>query len=147
MTQEEKAKAYDEALERAQKATRAGSDVAMDIVQYIFPQLAESEDERIRKELIEFIKWSVDRHFMREDFHQAKRPSEWIAYLEKQKDASKAIEAVDRIDKYIDENVANAHDMKNSNPDKKYYRGWDEALGAMAEILEDVYFEEKEENK
>ena len=49
-------------------------------------QLRESEDERIRKELIEFIKWSVDRHFMREDFHQAKRPAVWIAYLEKQKE-------------------------------------------------------------
>jgi hypothetical protein len=45
----------------------------------------ESKDERIRQELIEFIQWSVDRHFMREDFHQAKRPSEWIDYLEKQK--------------------------------------------------------------
>ena len=52
----------------------------------VFPELRESEDERIRKELIEFIKWSVDRHFMREDFHQAKRPSEWIAHLEKQKE-------------------------------------------------------------
>lgn len=51
----------------------------------IFPELRENEDESIRKELIEFIKWSVDRHFMREDFHQAKRPPEWIAYLEKQK--------------------------------------------------------------
>ena len=52
----------------------------------LIPELRESEDERIRKELIEFIEWSVDRHFMREDFHQAKRPSEWIAYLEKQKE-------------------------------------------------------------
>ena len=52
----------------------------------IFPELKESEDERIRKELIGFIKWSVDRHFMREDFHQAKRPAVWLAYLEKQKE-------------------------------------------------------------
>ena len=63
----------------------------------------------------------------------------YSAFIEKQQDASKAIEAVDRIDKYIDENVVNAHDMKNSHPDKKYYRGWDDALGAMAGILEDVY--------
>ena len=48
----------------------------------LIPDLWETGDEKIRKELIEFIKWSVDRHFMREDFHQAKRPSEWIAYLE-----------------------------------------------------------------
>ena len=165
-------------------------------IQTLTPGLKENEDERIRKELIEFIQWSVDRHFMREDFHQAKRPSEWLAYLEKQKDsvsnnfddvwneedceeiiaegqkltprfkellkevchawydrgaklekqkeASKAIEAVKRIDKYIDEHLANAHDMKDSNPDKKYYRGWDDALGEMARILQDVYSGEKQ---
>lgn len=45
----------------------------------------ENKDERIRKELIEFIQWSEDRGMTRHDFHQAKRPSEWIAYLEKQK--------------------------------------------------------------
>ena len=70
-----------------------------------------------------------------------------IAYLEKQKDASKAIEAVDRIDKYIDEHLANAHDMKDSNPDKKYYRGWDDALGKMAGILQDVYSDEKQKEQ
>jgi hypothetical protein len=64
--------------------------------------------------------------------------------VEKQKEASKAIEAVDRIDKYIDEHLANAHDMKDSNPDKKYYRGWDDALGEMARILQDVYSGEKQ---
>lgn len=66
------------------------------------------------------------------------------AFVEKQKEASKAIEVVDRIDKYIDEHVANAHDMKDSNPDKKYYRGWDDALGKMAGILQDVYSGEKQ---
>lgn len=62
----------------------------MEALRTLIPELRESEDERIRKELIEFIKWSVDRHFMREDFHQAKRPSEWIAYLEKQKELTPA---------------------------------------------------------
>jgi len=66
---------------------------------------------------------------------------------EKQKDASKAIEAVERIDKYIDEHLANAHDMKDSNPDKKYYRGWDDALGKMAGILQDVYSGEKQKEQ
>ncbi len=62
------------------------TDREKEALETLVPELADSEDERIRKELIEFIKWSVDRHFMREDFHQAKRPSEWIAYLEKQKE-------------------------------------------------------------
>lgn len=81
-------KKYKEALERAKeliaKWSGKNKDFYTEDYSYIFPELRESEDERIRKELIEFIKWSVDRHFMREDFHQAKRPSEWIAYLEKQ---------------------------------------------------------------
>ena len=66
------------------------------------------------------------------------------AFIEKQKDASKAIEAVERIDKSIDEHLVNAYDMKDSNPDKKYYRGWDDALGKMAGILQDVYSDEKQ---
>ena len=99
----------------------------------ICPELADSEDERIMKDIMLAVgNW----------FHY-KRVEEIRAYLEKQKDASKAIEAVDRIDKYIDKHLANAHDMKDSNPDKKYYRGWDDALGKMAGILQDVYSEEK----
>ena len=87
MTIEEKARAYDEALKRAKAAidVAADKDLVKGVATTIFPELRESEDERIRKEIVEFIEWSVDRHFMREDFHQAKRPSEWIAYLEKQK--------------------------------------------------------------
>ncbi len=138
MTQEQKAKAYDEAIERAEKATRAGSDTAMDIVQYIFPQLAESKEEKIRKEMLAFFK----NFYETGTWNAISDCKEWITYLEKQKDASKAIEAIDRIDKYIDEHLANAHDMKDSDPNKKYYRGWDDALGNMAGILQDVYSNE-----
>jgi hypothetical protein len=79
MTQEQKARAYDEALERAQKATRAGSDVAMDIVQYIFPQLAESEDEQVRKGIVKFI---VEQY---PECWKDKK-NKMLAYLEKQKE-------------------------------------------------------------
>lgn len=113
-------------------------------LQTLVPELAEwSEDERARKEIIDFIQWAEDRGSVRHDYHQAKRPAVWIDYLEKLKDASYAIEAVEKIDKYIDEHLANAHDMKDSNPDKKYYRGWDDALGEMSGILQDVYSNEK----
>lgn len=86
MTTEEKAKAYDNIIQRVTELYETGTCLTMEQMEYLFPELRESEDERIKKELIEFIKWSVDRHFMREDFHQSKRPSEWIAYLEKQKE-------------------------------------------------------------
>lgn len=125
---------------------------------------AESEDERIRK----WIKKEIEDKYVVEGIVNNKLADEAFGWLEKQKhlyettkdrfyregfeegqlyekqkDASKAIEAVDRIDKYIDEHLANAHDMKDSNPDKKYYRGWDDALGKMSGILQDVYSNEK----
>ena len=52
----------------------------------LIPELYESEDERIRKEIIDFIQWAEERGMTRHDYHQAKRPSEWIAYLERQKE-------------------------------------------------------------
>ena len=166
MTTEEKAKAYDEALKRAKAVCdmyRNGwvdkSNLSMVDIEYVFPQLAESEDERIRKELmvfisqfapehlkvkymawlekqkeslhitesckenansltdkderireelIEFIQWSEDRGFTRHDFHQAKRPSEWIAYLEKQKEQKPAElsedeKMIEKIATYLDD--------------------------------------------
>lgn len=110
----------------------------IEAIHTLIPELRESEDERIRKFLIDILSHSAWRK------EWPFRPNEVVAYLEKQKEASKAIEAVDRIDKYIDEHVANAHDMKDSNPDKKYYRGWDDALGKMAGILQDVYSGKKQ---
>jgi len=52
MTQEEKAKAYDEALERARKYKKYDYMMINVALDNIFPELAESEDERIRKKLI-----------------------------------------------------------------------------------------------
>ena len=160
MTQEQKAQAYDEVLERAKKQradyqkeldkTDRNSQLAgllragISAIDMAFPELAESEDERIRKNLVEYHKQQFEKNRDQEIglFHK-----DAIAYLEKMKEANKAIEAVDRIDKYIDENVANAHDMKDSNPDKKYYRGWDDALGEMARILQDVYSGKKQKEQ
>lgn len=55
MTEKEKAMAYDEAIERAKYYYNEGKtlEYANDIVSDIFPELKESDDERIRKTLIE----------------------------------------------------------------------------------------------
>ena len=54
MTQEEKAKAYDEALERAKKYNIDDAHAYQGtLVKLIFPELSEREDERIRKALID----------------------------------------------------------------------------------------------
>ncbi len=116
------------------------TDAEKEALATLIPELAESEDERIIKTLQDYAKnrnWPLN----------GPTQDEVLAYLEKQKDARKAIEAVDRIDKYIDEHLANAHDMKDSSPDKKYYRGWDDALGEMARILQDVYSGEKQKEQ
>ena len=102
------------------------------------------EDEKIREELIALVVWAQTfsaSAITKEEANAMK------AYLEKRKDASKAIEAVDRIDKYIKYtrvHTANAHDMDDSNPDKKYYIGVDDTLSNIAGILNGVYSEEKQ---
>lgn len=58
MTIEEKAKAYDEALGRAKEMRTTLSDQA--ISEYIFPELKESEDERIRKAIIDYFNLQED---------------------------------------------------------------------------------------
>jgi len=142
MTDKEKAKAYDEALALAKRLISNNcTEVEKLCLKCVFPELKESEDEKIRKEIIEYFE-----HYSGGDNVSIKFPK-WIAYLKKQKDASKAIEAVEKIDKYIDEHLANAHDMKDSNPDKKYYRGLDDALGKMSGILQDVYSGEKQKEQ
>ena len=54
---EEKAKRYDEAIERAREINNEQRIQPYDIMTRVFPELKESEDERIRKEITEFIIW------------------------------------------------------------------------------------------
>ena len=70
MTQEEKAKAYDVAREKI--AVRFGTNVAEEI----FSEFEESEDEKIRKEIRNFI-WGYPNKLIERD--------KWLAWLEKQK--------------------------------------------------------------
>ena len=79
-------KAYKEALERARKANKTIKNLInikqtdiQDKIEYIFPELAESEDERIRKEITELVmqpSWKTEQ-----EFHRRK---EMVAWLEKQ---------------------------------------------------------------
>lgn len=74
MNYEEK---YKEVLEKAQKELQCCGTLDCDAARQIFrffPELAESEDERIRKEIIAFL----------EGFYANKNKDKWIAWLEKQ---------------------------------------------------------------
>lgn len=77
-TIEEKAKAYDEALDRAKVYWETDNDNTLDIkargtMEHLFPELKESENEKIRKEIMSYIKSSG-----------AITNKQWIAWLEKQ---------------------------------------------------------------
>jgi hypothetical protein len=83
MTQEEKAKRYDEAIERAKNlhkdAINMGENIRAKQCEIIFPELKESEDERIRKDIIEMLRnWASVHYITKEQF------SERMAWLEKQ---------------------------------------------------------------
>lgn len=83
MTQEQKAKAYDEALERAKGVIEQNPlmEYLRKGIEYILPELKESEDEKIRKELKSlFLGWingSNPPLF-------AEECNRWIAWLERQ---------------------------------------------------------------
>lgn len=87
MTQEEKAKAYDEALKRAKEmydAYRFSVDLSNfkpTDIEYIFPELRESKDERIRKRIRLCLDECVHSDIIR-DYER----DECLAYLEKQKE-------------------------------------------------------------
>jgi hypothetical protein len=91
---EEKAKRYDEAIERYKAKQEYESQKVHEFIEYLFPELAESEDERIRKDIIE----AVELH---KDFTQV-RKEHIYAWLEKQGNLVKYYE--DKLDRCACEN-------------------------------------------
>ena len=77
-TIEQKAKAYDEALIRGSRLWESDM-ITRENYEYIFPEVEESEDERIRKEIIAHIKWCEDSGYCAKE-----EMTRWITFLEKQ---------------------------------------------------------------
>lgn len=81
MTQEEKAKAYDEALALAKRLISNNcTEVEKLCLECIFPELKESEDERIRKWLLECVENLSNGNFIEVSKQDV------LSYLEKQKE-------------------------------------------------------------
>jgi len=83
LSKEEKAKAYDEVLEKLKKYE--GSPTLWsydDMCEKFFPELAENEDEKIRKEITEFLK-RASGGFLDATTH-CKTFGKWLTWLEKQ---------------------------------------------------------------
>ena len=88
MTQEEKAKAYDEALKKAKEMHKADftDSFTKANLEDLFPTLKESEDERIRKEIVAALK-QLDLEKSPVDTYNY---LEWADWLEKQKEQKPA---------------------------------------------------------
>ena len=119
ITTEQKAKAYDKALDRAKKWYNAPNidkipTYGNRIIEEIFPELTESEDEKIRKEIYWFL--------TQPDTVCDKR---WIAWLEKQK----AIDVLDAEEREFADNV----DSYRKEVDAAYQEGYNEGVKATLE--------------
>ena len=68
-------KLYKEALERAESMYEEG--MMPERLEYLFPELKENEDEKIRKEIIDYVIVTLDDESSSKD--------RWLAWLEKQK--------------------------------------------------------------
>ena len=75
---EQKAQRYDEVLRKA-KDMLSYKEVRQEDMEYLFPELKESEDERIRKSILELVKQSSE-------VLSEQNQNNMIAWLEKQKD-------------------------------------------------------------
>lgn len=87
MTQEEKAKAYDEVIKKAESLYKAAEPMSgcNVILETLFPELAESEDERIRKFLIKTFKtYQNPKTHLNPNNWEGMKISTILAWLEKQ---------------------------------------------------------------
>lgn len=93
---EEKAKRYYEIIKKANKMHNENCEICKACLEELIPELAESEDERIRKWIIENIQETLDVDGFFEG--QKTMAKESIAWLEKQSKASKVEQAMREVE-------------------------------------------------
>lgn len=122
MTQEEKAKRYEEALERAKNLHKDAIDMGNSIrakqCEIIFPELKESEDERIREALIALLKFGLeDGSAIAPGFNETKEQA--LTWLEKQGEKPQGKTALEAIN---EEKVDNQNCVKPTD-EPKFHKG------------------------
>lgn len=145
---EEKARAYDYALAKARDML-SYKEVRREDIEYLFPELIESEDEKIRKELIDYhrsMAAGADDYM-----HEA-----WIAWLEKQKeyestdfdyvwettDCSQLTSALDKYSENAIKKVCHAWYDKGIELERK---NWLEKQGEIDKVSYEIAEKEKRE--
>jgi hypothetical protein len=92
-------KKYKEVIERASKLiVQNPYDTVSQMMEYLFPELKESEDERIRKWIIDDIRYNMNNEPLNNSEYK-KEAEKAIAWLEKQGEQKFII----NIDKMVDE--------------------------------------------
>ena len=119
---EEKAKRYDEAIIRAKSliGDTIIEETGQHIVEVLFPELKESEDERIRKALIDYFRWNPNSQLLNEFTNR-----EVFAWLEKQESVEEIVERC-KNSWYNEGKIAGM--AEGLTDDEKYQQGWHDAL-------------------
>ena len=113
---EQKAIAYDEAIERAKKVLLDCTSEEQKVVEYIYPELAESEDDMIRKALIDLVKCNERSGYK---LLNNIPTSSMIAWLEKQGHLMKALQITNRrVGELIEENYYLKENLKKQSKQK-----------------------------
>ena len=127
-------KRYKDALEAIKKLQEANpSDEGIqNWVNDNFPELAMSEDEKIRKELIEHIKANQGADYV---LFQKFSPDDVIAWLEKQKSVEEIIERCKK-SWYNEGKIAGM--AEGLSDDEKYQQGWHDAIEKQEEKVDNA---------
>ena len=150
-------KKYEEAIKKVE-LLRGYSIEGNAKIDEIFPELAESEDEKIRKEIVSFI-WA----FWVDHRDSVPQTSKWLAWLEKQKDSPMPEDTV-VFQKGVEEGRRLEREEQKPTPDwmpkfldelrsKKNYFDWDEHRDIEGHILAIIkwiapdYFHRKEKEQ
>ena len=111
-------KKYQEALERA-KDILCYKEVRKEDIEYLFPELKESDDEKIRRWIIDDIRYNINNEPLNNSEYK-KKAEKAIAWLEKQRDRDKLIQELGEykvkytqevLEKYIN-NMSNKDDER-----------------------------------
>lgn len=124
----ENEKKYKELVGKIKKAyLYAQTDSTKAVLEDILPELAESEDEKIRKELIEHIKANKWADYV---LFQKFSPDDVIAWLEKQESVE---EIVERCKKFWYNKGRIDGRFEGITDDEKYQQGWHDAIEKQGE--------------
>ena len=115
MTEKEKVKAYYEAIERTKKSY--GNRIAEEI----FPELKESEDEKIRRWIIDDIRYNINNESLNNSEYK-KKAEKAIAWLEKQIDKDKLIQELGEYKVKYTQEVLEKYINSMSNKDDERLR-------------------------